>query len=208
MKKRIDIETWKRKNQYLFFKQFEEPFYGVCVTIDCTTAYKKAKELNCSFSLYYLHCSLIAVNDIENFRYGIEDGEAYLYDRVDVSTTVDRPDGTFGMSDSIAYHPDFKIFEAAALDEMERVRESNHLSPVCGNNVVHYSAVPWIDFTSLSHARKFSREDSSPKISFGKMTENEGVRTMPVSIHVHHALVDGSHLGKFIERFQELMNKL
>ncbi len=207
MKELINIENWKRKGQYLFFKDFEEPFYGVCVTIDCTNAYKKAKAQQCSFFLYYLHRSLIAVNNIENFRYRIEENNVYLYERIDASTTVDKPDGTFGMSDGIAFHPDFRIFEANAIKEMDRVRNSCELSPSCDNNVIHYSAVPWINFTSLSHARRFSRQDSSPKISFGKITENNGRRTMPVSIHVHHALVDGLHIGQFIEEFQQLMNE-
>ncbi|TYP97099.1 chloramphenicol acetyltransferase [Sphingobacterium allocomposti] len=29
---------------------------------------------------------------------------------------------------------------------------------------------------------------------------------MPVSIHVHHGLVDGYHVGLFIDRYQELMD--
>ncbi len=29
---------------------------------------------------------------------------------------------------------------------------------------------------------------------------------MPVSIHVHHALADGYHVGLFVNKFQELMN--
>jgi chloramphenicol O-acetyltransferase type A len=39
------------------------------------------------------------------------------------------------------------------------------------------------------------------------MTEKDGKRSMPVSVHVHHALVDGLHVGQYIDRFQELMNK-
>ncbi|MDL2215118.1 chloramphenicol acetyltransferase, partial [Dysgonomonas sp. OttesenSCG-928-M03] len=202
MKELINIENWKRKGQYSFFKDFEEPFYGVCVTIDCTEAYKKAKAQQCSFFLYYLHRSLMAVNAIENFRYRIENHNVYLYDRIDASTTVDKPDGTFGMSDGIVFCPDFEVFEAEATQEMERVRRSNELSPSCGNNVIHYSAIPWINFTSLSHARRFSGQDSSPKISFGKITEENGKRSMPVSIHVHHALGDGLHIGQFVEKFQ------
>lgn len=207
MKKNIDIETWKRKSQFLFFNDFEEPFYGVNVIIDCTNAYRKAKEKQYSFFLYYLHCSLVAANQIENFRYRIEDNQVYLYDWIDASTTVDRPDDTFGMSDNILYDPDFNIFKEGALIEMERIRSSKGLIPVSRNNVIHYSAVPWINFTSLSHARKFSGEDSSPKISFGKMTEKDGVRSMPVSIHVHHALVDGLHIGQFIDKYQQLLNQ-
>ena len=29
---------------------------------------------------------------------------------------------------------------------------------------------------------------------------------MPVSINVHHALMDGYHVGLFIEKFQKLLN--
>jgi chloramphenicol O-acetyltransferase type A len=74
-------------------------------------------------------------------------------------------------------------------------------------NVIRYSALPWIDFTALSHARMFAFRDSCPKISFGKMTKNDEIRSMPVSIHVHHALVDGIQLGQFIECYQKLMNR-
>jgi chloramphenicol O-acetyltransferase type A len=72
-------------------------------------------------------------------------------------------------------------------------------------NVIRYSALPWLDFTSLSHARMFSLPDSCPRISFGKMTEKGGGRSMPVAIHVNHALVDGIHVGQYVDRFQELM---
>jgi chloramphenicol O-acetyltransferase type A len=66
--------------------------------------------------------------------------------------------------------------------------------------------LPWLNFTSLSHARAFSFKDCIPKISFGKMTEQNGVKTMPVSIHVHHAIADGSDVGLFVEKFQEILN--
>ena len=29
---------------------------------------------------------------------------------------------------------------------------------------------------------------------------------MPVSIEVHHALADGLHVGRYLERFQELLD--
>jgi chloramphenicol O-acetyltransferase type A len=39
------------------------------------------------------------------------------------------------------------------------------------------------------------------------MTVSEtGKRTMPMSIHVHHGLMDGYHLGEFATTFQALMD--
>jgi chloramphenicol O-acetyltransferase type A len=50
MKQLINLEEWDRKEHYLFFSKFEEPFYGVTVKIDCTIAYQKAKEMENRFS--------------------------------------------------------------------------------------------------------------------------------------------------------------
>jgi chloramphenicol O-acetyltransferase type A len=38
------------------------------------------------------------------------------------------------------------------------------------------------------------------------VTEENGKRKMPVSMHVHHGLADGYHAGLFYNKFQELMN--
>lgn len=146
------------------------------------------------------------VNRIEAFRYRIADGKVFLYDQVHASPTIDRPDGTFGFA-YIDYDPDAEKFFAAAERVAEEVRQSNGLVPaMSGENVIHFSALPWLDFTSLSHARCFHFPDSSPKISVGKMTERDGRKSMPVSIHVHHALADGRDMGLFAEVFQQLMN--
>ena len=90
---------------------------------------------------------------------------------------------------------------------MDRVRAGTGLDPaVSGQNVIHFSAIPWIRFTSLSHARNFKFEDSCPKISFGKIFQREGRYFMPVSVHVHHGLADGSQVGQFFELFQSFLN--
>lgn len=206
MKQKIDIENWVRKDHYLFFKNFDEPFYGVCVNIDCTNAYKRAKELKTSFFLYYLHKSTLAANRVEAFRYRLEENDVYLYDVIDPESTVDRPNGTFGFS-HMDFHEDYDQFVAEASKVIDKVRNSTGIDLCAAVNAIHYSAVPWINFTSLSHARNFSRQDSCPKISFGKMTETNGKRSMPVSVHVHHALVDGVHVGQYIDEFQKLMNE-
>lgn len=208
MKTLLDIESWNRKDQFRFFNQFEEPFFGVTVQVDCTEAYTKAKANDYSFFLYYLHLSLKAANQIEPFRYRISDGNVYLYDTVNASPTINRPDGTFGFS-YMDYHPDFESFADAAKTTMEEVRNSTGLIPaVSGENVIHYSSVPWINFTGLSHARSFSFKDSCPKISFGKMTEVNSRKQMPVSIHVHHALMDGFHVGQYIDLYQQLLSEI
>ncbi len=206
MKHKIDLNSWNKKEHYLLFKNFDEPYHGVCVRIDCTNAYKCSKELGASFFLYYLHKCTMAVNAIEAFHYRIENDEVFRYDYINPESTVDRPDGSFGFC-TMQYQEDFLKFQDDTRKKIEQVRLSTTLTPGLEPNAIHYSAVPWVDFTSLSHATNFTRNSAGcPKVSFGKMTEVNGVRSMPVSIHVHHAFIDGRQLGAFIDEFQRLMN--
>lgn len=209
MKRLLDLENWNRKEHFLFFKQMQEPFFGVTVTIDCTKAYENSKAIGTSFFAYYLHKTLIAVNAFECFRYRIENTHIYAYDKINVSATIGRADGTFGFS-LIEHDTKYTIFEQNVLMENERIQNTIGLftRDSYGEDIIHFSAIPWLDFTSLSHARSMTNEDSCPKISFGKMTvSQEGKRTMPMSIHVHHGLIDALHVGEMVDYFQEIMNQ-
>lgn len=205
MFKEINLEKWARKDHFEFFRKFDEPFFGITAEVDCTDLYSKSKREDNSFFLLYLYSCLKAANQIEAFRYRIKGEKVLLYDEIHASPTINRPDGTFGFS-YMRYQERFKDFHTGAIEEIERVRSTTGLEPaLSGQNVIHFSSLPWINFTSLSHARSFSFEDSCPKISIGKMTEKGGRRIMPVAVHVHHALVDGYHVGQFFQRLEELM---
>jgi len=205
MREQLHINTWARKDHFKYFKDFEEPYFGISTNIDCTYAYSKCKNENISFFLYYLHKSLVAANKIKQFRYRLDGGKVFLYDKIHASPTIARPDGTFGFS-YMTYYENFEEFQWEAEQVIKHIQKSRGLEPAgSGENVIHFSSLPWIDFTSVSHARKFSSGDSCPKISFGKISQQESIIKMPVSVHVHHALMDGYHVGQFINSFQKLM---
>jgi chloramphenicol O-acetyltransferase type A len=69
----------------------------------------------------------------------------------------------------------FDVFKETALQEIERIQSTNGIFTRTfeDDNLIHFSAIPWLNFTSLSHARSYTFPDSSPKISFGKMTISE-----------------------------------
>jgi chloramphenicol O-acetyltransferase type A len=73
------------------------------------------------------------------------------------------------------------------------------------DDVVYHTTLPWFSFTSFAHARTPGRGDSIPRIVFGKFV-NEGERKlMPISIEVHHALMDGLHVGRYLGRLEEVL---
>lgn len=205
-KRRIDIDKWERKSHYHFFKDFKEPFFGVTVDIDCTKALEDAQRQGASFFLYYIYKSIKAVNEVEAFRLRIEQDEVVLYDQVCPAPTIGRENGTFGFS-NFEMHSDFETFATEATQVMEEVKSRSDLIPSDRLDLIYYSAIPWINFSSLSHARDLERHDSVPKISFGKITNKDGKQMIPMSVHVHHALADGLHVGQYIELFQKYMNE-
>ena len=202
----LNLTTWNRKEHFEFFCKFEEPFFGTTIQLDCTKAHAKSKELGVSFFAYYLHKTLVAVNNIENFRYRIHNGKVFIYDKINVSSTILRDDKTFGFSE-IEYYENLNTFIENYNTEATRVKNTTGLfTREYNENIVHFSALPWINFTSISHSRSFTFPDSCPKFSFGKMTTENDKKFMSMSVHVHHGLVDGYHLGLFFEEFERLMN--
>ena len=207
MKNEIDLATWKRREHFEVFKNFDEPLFGITVKVECSRAYLKAKEKGYSFSLYYLYLSLKAANEIEEFRYRIEDDKVFCYDTVGAGPTIFREDETYGCG-YLEYYADMGEFMKLARIEVERVKKERGLKfPISGENIIHYSTIPWADFTSINHARRLDIGRSIPKITFGKVTRIGDKMWMPLDVHANHAVMDGFHVSKFIERFQELLDQ-
>ncbi|WP_062057819.1 chloramphenicol acetyltransferase [Aquimarina longa] len=209
MKTKLDLTSWNRKEHFDFFGGFDEPFFGITTTVDFTIGYQKIQDLGYPYFLYYLHKSISAANAIEPFRYRIEGDHVYVYDKIHASPTIGREDHTFGFS-FMEFDEDFEIFITKAQKEIEKIKNSTglcHSDSTKRIDTIHYSSVPWYNFTGLTHARHFQFKDSIPKISFGKYTKENKKLNLPVSINVHHGLMDGHHIGQYLEEFQRLLNE-
>ena len=203
-RERIDPATWDRIATYNFFKDFTEPYHGVTVRVDCTGTYRFAKARGISVFFSLLHRTLKAASRVENFCTRIEDDTVWRYHVLHGGAVVPRPNGTFGFG-YFPYQESTESFVRSAMERAEAVKVRTDLERSKAPNLIRFSALPWTDFTSLSHARNFAFKDSAPQVTFGKFSEVDGRKWMPVSIHVHHALVDGLHVGQFLQIFEEML---
>jgi chloramphenicol O-acetyltransferase type A len=199
---RIDFERWERREVFALFDGFSEPFHGVCLRVDCTETFQYAKDHGLSVFLSLLHRSMVAAHTVENLMLRAVEGEVWRYATIHGGSAVGRPNGTIGFG-HYWYRPGLHDFVQEAMPEVQRVKTSTSIERYTGQDLIRYSVQPWFDFTSISHARDFTRRTSVPQITFGKITEANGRRTMPVSIHVHHGLVDGEHVARFVEAFEQ-----
>jgi chloramphenicol O-acetyltransferase type A len=209
MKTKIDTQTWQRREYYEYFGSCDDPFFGIVTNVDCTAAYETCKRLGYSFFVYYMFESIKAINRVENFRYRIIDDEIWLFDRVHASTTVGRPDHTFGFA-LFEYTEDFDAFRKQAAAEIAEVQKTQGLRANDGAkrlDVIHCTTIPWFSFTGAKHERNFRRGECIPKIAFGKFFEHEGKKLLPVSVNANHGLVDGYHVARYLQLFQEGLDK-
>ncbi|MBU1101735.1 MAG: chloramphenicol acetyltransferase [Bacteroidetes bacterium] len=204
MKHKIEIDTWNRKEQYRFFKEFDSPFFNITTRINCTNIFNYAETKKLSKFICYLYAVMRAVNETEEFRLRIEDDGVVCFDAISAGAVVLKDDKSFAFA-YMEYDKNFESFYEASEKEVKRAREMDELVPSEKNaNVIHLSVLPWIDFTSIQHPRKFGEDDSIPKITIGKITDLNGIKNMPINIEAHHALMDGYHVSKFLEKFAEI----
>lgn len=132
-----------------------------------------------------------------------------MYDKIHASPTIGREGNTFVFS-FLEFHENFEIFKIESLQDIEAVKKSEGLRYTDNAkriDTIHYSSVPWYTFTGLTHARHFQFKDSVPKILFGKYSKEKDKLSLPIAINVHHGLMDGYHIGQYLEKFQRLLNE-
>lgn len=206
--KLVDIDNWNRKEHFEFFSTFANPQLNIVTEVDCTIAYLESKKKGHSFFASYLHKSMIAVNEVKEFRYRIINGKVYDLEVIDAGSTLARADGTFAFG-LIPYSPDFSVFAQSlkqAIEKVQRTSGLNASSEVNVHNLIRHTTLPWFSFSAIMHPTKLDKTDSVPKISFGKMIEREGRKFLPVSVEAHHGLVDGYHISLYLNEFQKYLN--
>lgn len=203
----VNVKDWKRREHYEFFSNMANPTFGIVTEVDCTGAYRTAKEKGFSFFAYYLHKSTAAVNSVEELKYRIINDVVVRFDVIHAGTTIGREDETFGFA-FIPFSMDFNEFDEALKKEIQLVNASTGLRLNDDNikkDLIRYSTFPWNNFTGLLHPTNNDNKESVPKITFGKfVSKNERV-FLPVSVEAHHGLVDGLHLAKYLQEFENQM---
>lgn len=204
MTRKLDIENWNRKNTFDYFKNFESPFFSITANVDVTEMHRFCKAKKHSFFLTSLYYSTQVCNQIENFCYRLNGEEVICYEKNDLGSTVLFDDQTFGYA-YFEMRDDFQKFIEDGHQIIEELKKNNRLDPKDEKqDLIHYSVIPWIAFTSFQHARSIPIKDSIPKIVFGKIFDQENKKMMPISLSVHHALMDGWHVGQYFEKMNQL----
>lgn len=196
----LNTHTWARREAFEYFRGFDKPYFSVCVRLDAAALKAAAAARGASFTLACHFIALRLANVHEALRYRLEGGRVRVHPAVHGSTTVLRDDESFGFA-TLQHTADFAAFctQGAAAMAAVRTRQRPFEPDIDEAALVHFTTLPWLHFTSFSHARNWGREDSVPKIAFGRLQPEGPCLWLPFSVEVHHALMDGLHLGRYVQ---------
>jgi len=204
--RRIDLQSWPRRQHFELFSGFAYPYFNLCADVDVAGIVGAVKEQRSSFTTLLIYCLARAANEIPELRQRIRDGAVIEHRVVHPSVTVLTTEDLFSFS-FFEYAENAATFVRSAMKAIECAREDPSIKDdPTRDDFLFMTAIPWVSFNSMMHPVPLSPPDSVPRIAWGRYRV-EGDRTpMPLSLHAHHGLVDGIHVGRFFARVQELID--
>lgn len=201
----IDMDSWPRRKHFEIYNAFDYPHVNLCADVDVTTFFPATKGAAVSFTVAITYLVAKVANNIPEFRYRIRDGKVIEHEVVHPSITILTEDELFSFC-TIPFTENFADFCSQATEAIAYFKENPTLEDEPGQDDLLFTTnLPWVSFTSMMHPIHMSPADSVPRIAWGKVRDESGVLKMPLSVQGHHGLMDGLHIGRYFEQFQELL---
>ncbi len=201
----IIFENPHRQKHFQFFNSMNHPHFNITANVEIThlLAFLKKNSWPITPSIVYL-ISRVA-NDIREFRWRIREGKVFEYEKVSPSFSVYTEVADVFSFCNVEYEKDSKNFIQRAFKKSEKMKtEPSFEDEVGRDDFLFLSSIPWVSFTSFEHAMQHHPSDSVPRIAWGKFFEINGKIQMPLSVQVHHAVVDGRHVGQYFQKIEEM----
>lgn len=199
----IDMNTYKRKDHFNYFKSLAYPYVGVTCDVNITDFYYAIKEKKYPFFLSFLWCVNQACNEIPQFRQRIINDSIIEYEYCHTSHTVSKEDETYAYC-TLDARMSLDEFIQISLPIHNRSKEEGNIEESAeeAQSLIFISTLPWISYSSLIQPVPIPA-DSNPRVTWGKYKEENGKILLPVSTLCHHALVDGKHLADFYQALEK-----
>lgn len=205
----ISFDHPHQKKHFDFFNTMNHPHFNITANVDIThlRQYLKAQQIPFTPAILFLVCK--AANSIREFRWRIREGKIVEHNFVHPSITVPTLVSEAFSFCYVDYQPEFTKFAPAFAQAQAAMKDNPSFEDdEARDDFLFISAIPWISFTSFQHAMHFHPSDSVPRIVWGKYFEENGKIKMPLSVQVHHAILDGRHVGQYFDLLQQLMDEV
>lgn len=193
----LDQSRWERKEIFDFFSRLDYPFYAVTLPVEVTPVRTFARENQVSFYYMMIWLCTKALNQVPAFRLRVRGDQVVQLDQTDPSFTSLRPGSQAFRIISTPWVADPLTFCARARQVDEA--QTAFLQGEDTDSLIYFSCTPWFDFTSLTNEHSLDRDDTVPRLAWGRWYEENDRLWVHLSVEVNHRLIDGLHIGQMKE---------
>ena len=211
MDQKVDLAVWERREIFDFFSGSSNPFYMVTFRQNVTKLVQYTKQNHISFYYALVYLCTKAINSVPAFHYVIRQSDVYwLPERSPSFTDLKKGSGLFHIVTMPCADSMIDFCEQAG----ERSRKQSVFidTDMESDALIFFSCIPWVDMTALTNERDWSsqeaKDDSIPRIAWGKYVKAGDQLELGMSIEVNHRLIDGIHIGQFAEALTRSIEEL
>jgi chloramphenicol O-acetyltransferase type A len=204
--RKIDMDTWPRREHFEVYRQFDYPHFNLTFAVDVTQFRPWVKQRGDSLTLATTYLLTKVANELAPFRLRIRGDDVVEHAVVHPSFTVLLDNELFSFC-TVQYRAAYTEFQKLGQALIDEVRDDPTLEDEPGqDDLLFMTSLPWVHFTSMMHPIHMHPVDSIPRIAWGRIKTSADRMEMPLSVQVHHALMDGLHVGRYAQRVQQLLD--
>lgn len=200
----LDLSRWPRRTTWEFFRGFADPTFDLTVRVRAEGVRAAARARGVETFLALLHGLGSAVHAVEPFRMRLRGEDVVVHDQVHPGYVVLAEDGSirYALAPHAADPGEFaRGARAAAVAARQGPLTPHHDR----DDVFYVSSMPWLDLVGVRHARPAGPDVGIPRFTWGRLDEQERIA---LCVSVHHALIDGSHVGRLVEAMEQALADL
>lgn len=208
--KKVDIESWTRKEHYVYYTEKLKVEYNMTVNVDVRNVLDFCHTSGHKFYPVMIYLTTKALNRIENFRMFKDNlGNLCVWDKIVPNYTIFHEDDHTFSDCWTDFSDDFDLFYHDITGDMELAKTKRGIKAKEGQPANFYciSCTPWMAFTGYGSRVSNGEPSFFPIVLIGKYEKNGDKVMMPVNLTIAHAVADGYHTGLFFQYLQEEIEK-
>lgn len=202
----IDLASWPRRKHYEFFRAADYGFYNVCFDVEVGGFVRGVRAEGLPFYYSMIRAVVRAAEAVEEFRYRTRGDKVVLHEALTPSfTDMDKGSDLFKLV-TVEAGGGIRDFCAHAAEKSRAQAEPFAFAELAGrDDFLYITSLPWISFTHVSHTFSIRKDDSVPRLSWGRYREDGSRLLLPYSCQVHHSFADGIHVARHKEALEDYL---
>lgn len=195
----VNIDEYYRKDIYRHFTEDCKCSASVTSRLDVTKLVEYSKQSGSKFYINFIYLIAKVLNSREEYRmqYDYTKEELIVFDQVNPSHCIFNAETELYSLVYSEYNEDYKKFYQNCLVDIEHAKARNSYGlDLTKRNYFDTSYLSWLSYDSLHVELPDGYLHFLPIIHWGRYTQDGDRLTMPVTVRMNHASVDGYLIAK------------